>query len=280
MRRTSAQLLVAVLVALGGALTYFGSRSTNPVTGETQHVSLSPEQERALGLQAMPEMAQQFGGVVEHPVLSRYVRGVGERVVRQSVAANGPYRYTFHVLADPQTVNAFALPGGQVAITVGLLRRLGSEAQLAGVLGHEVGHVIERHGAEQLAKQQLTQSLVGAIGVATYDPDDPRSTRNAAVAAAVAQLINMRFGRQDELEADHAGVQLISEAGYDPRGMRELMRVLAASGGGRQPEFFSTHPDPGNRLARIESEIQRMGGPRGETGENRFRENVLRYLQD
>jgi predicted Zn-dependent protease len=281
LRRNSAQLIVAVVLALGGALTYFTSRSTNPVTGEAQHVSLSPDQERMLGLQAMPAMAQQFGGEVNHPVLTPYVQSVGERIVRRSDAARGPYDYTFHVLADPETINAFALPGGQVSITLGLLRRLTNEAQLAGVLGHEVGHVIERHGAEQLSKQQLSQALVGAVGVATYDPNDPRSARNAAIAAAVAQLVTMRYGRKDELEADSVGVHLMAQAGYNPRGMAELMEILAkAGGGGRQAEFFSTHPNPENRLARIEEEIQAVGGAKGDVGADRFQASVLRYLRE
>lgn len=281
MRRNSAQLVMALVIAIGGAVTYLTSRSTNPVTGESQHVSLSPDQERVLGLQAMPAMAQQFGGVVDHPVISAYVEGVGERIVRQSDAAKGPYSYSFHVLADPQTVNAFALPGGQVSVTLGLLRRLKTEAQLAGVLAHEVGHVIMRHGAEQLSKQQLSQALVGAIGVATYDPNDPSSARNAAVAAAVAQLVSMRFGRQDEIEADSVGVHLMAQAGYDPRGMIELMQVLSSAGGGsRQPEFFSTHPNPENRIARLEEEIRRLGAVKGDEGAARFQANVLRYLRE
>src|SRR2546423_10511429 len=98
LRRNSAQLVMAVILALGGAITYFTSRSTNPVTGEAQHVSLSPDQERMLGLQAMPAMAQQFGGEVNHPVLTPYVQSVGQRIVRQSDAARGPDAYTFHLL--------------------------------------------------------------------------------------------------------------------------------------------------------------------------------------
>lgn len=282
MRRSSTQLILALVVALGGALTYFTSRSTNPVTGEAQHVSLSPEQERALGLEAMPQMVRQFGGDVDHPVLTPYVQGVGAQIVSRSLASRGPYAYQFHVLADPETINAFALPGGQVSITLGLLRRLRTEAELAGVLGHEIGHVIERHGAEQLSKQQFAQSLVGAVGVATYDPNDPGSARNAAIAAAVSQLASMRFGRQDELEADSTGVHLMSQAGYDPHGMVGLMKVLAdAGGGGRQPEFFSTHPNPENRLARIQAQIDGVkGGPAGDTGADRFQANVLRYLRE
>lgn len=128
---------------------------------------------------------------------------------------------------------------------------------MAGVLGHEVGHVIGRHSAEQLAKQNLTQGLVGAIGVATYDPNDPRSGQTAALAAAVGQLISMKFSRNDELEADKFGVKLMSEAGYDPRSMIRVMEILASlSKQGRTPEFFSTHPNPEHRIPKIKAAIQ------------------------
>src|SRR5690606_26163857 len=141
--------------------------------------------------------------------------------------------------------NAFALPGGQVFITAALLSRLRSEGQVAGVLGHEIGHVVARHGAEHMAKARLTQGLTGAAVLATYDPSDPSSRGSAAVAALIGQMVNMRFGREDELESDRLGVRFMAEAGYDPRSMVEVMKVLQeAAGGGRQPEFFSTHPNP------------------------------------
>ena len=279
MRRGSS-LIVAIIVAIIGAITYFSSKSTNEVTGEVQHVNIAPDQEVALGLQAFPEMAQQFGGEIDQAVINNYVESVGQRVVQQSDAKDTPYKYDFHVLADPQTINAFALPGGQVSITLGLLGRLHNEAELAGVLGHEVGHVVARHGAEQLAKSQLSQTLVGAATIAAYDPDNPnRSASNAAVAAAIGQLVSMRFGRQDELEADALGVRLMKEAGYDTRGMHDLLVTLEKlNQGGNAPEFFSTHPNPENRLARVDDLIKSNGGTGGDVGDERFQQNVLRFI--
>ena len=279
MRRGSS-LIVAIIVAIIGAITYFSSKSTNEVTGEVQHVNIAPDQEVALGLQAFPEMAQQFGGEIDQPVINNYVESVGQRVVQQSDAKDTPYKYDFHVLADPETINAFALPGGQVSITLGLLGRLHNEAELAGVLGHEVGHVVARHGAEQLAKSQLSQTLVGAATIAAYDPDHPnRSASNAAVAAAIGQLVSMRFGRQDELEADALGVRLMKEAGYDTRGMHDLLVTLEKlNQGGNAPEFFSTHPNPENRLARVDDLIKTNGGTGGDVGDDRFQQNVLRFI--
>ena len=252
------RLLIALVVAAFALLSYYGSSVFNPVTQEKQHVAgITPEQEVALGLQAAPEMAQQFGGLDPDPKSQARVDQIGERLVSRSAAGQTPYRYEFHLLDDPETINAFALPGGQVFITEGLLKRLETDGQLAGVLGHEIGHVVARHGAEHIAKQQLTQGLTGAAVLATYDPSDPSSRNSAAVAAMLGQLVNMRFGRQDELESDQLGVRFTSEGDYDPRSLIKLMQILEESSkGNRPPEFFSTHPNPENRIQRIQEAIK------------------------
>lgn len=245
-------------------VSYQGTKQANPVTGEVQHVALSTDQEIALGLQAAPEMAAQYGGVIQNGQAAENVQIVGNNLVRTSVAANSPYEFQFHLLQDPETVNAFALPGGQIFITYGLYKRLQSEGQLAGVLGHEIGHVLERHGAEHMAKQRFTQGLTAAATVATYDPSNPRSAAGAAMAQMVGNLVNLKYGRNDELESDRWGIDLLVGAGYDPRGMVGVMRVLeeAMGGGGRQPEFISSHPNPGNR-AKILEELIREKFPNG-----------------
>lgn len=254
----SGRVLIALAIAAIGGLFYFCRTEVNPVTGEKQRVAMSAEQETALGLQTAPQMAAEFGGLHPDPDLQNYVEQLGERIVARSAARGSTYQYDFHLLRDPDTVNAFALPGGQIFITAALLGRLGDEAQLAGVLGHEIGHVVGRHSAQQLAKAQLTQILVGAAGVAASS-EDSSGQQAAAVAAVVGQVVNMRFGRKDELESDRFGVRFMSEASYDPRSLIEVMRILAeASGGSGRPEFLSTHPDPGNRQGEIEAEIARL----------------------
>jgi predicted Zn-dependent protease len=252
------RLWIALVVAAISLLGYFSSSVFNPITQEKQHVgSITPEQEVALGLQAAPEMEQQYGGLDPDPEAQARVSRVGQRVVDRSAAGKSPYRFEFHLLDDPETINAFALPGGQVFITEGLLKRLSTDGELAGVLGHESGHVVGRHGAEHIAKEQLTQGLTGAAVLATYDPNDPSSRNSSAVALMIGQLVTMRFGRQDELEADRLGVRLMSEAGYDPRSMVTLMQILEKGAQGpRPPEFFSTHPSPENRTVRIREAIQ------------------------
>jgi beta-barrel assembly-enhancing protease len=244
------RLLIAIVIALFAGATYLLQSSENPITGEKQFIGLTTEQEIALGLQSAPQMAAQFGGVSRNEQAVKAVKIIGARLVASSAAAKSPYKFSFNVLADPRTVNAFALPGGPIFITEGLLRLLKTEGEVAAVLGHEIGHVLARHSAEHLAKQRLTQGLVGAVAVGSGDYGATQ------VAQVVGSMVNMKYGRDDELESDALGVRIMAESGFDPRAMLRVMEVLAkASTGARQPEFVSTHPNPANRTERIQAEI-------------------------
>jgi predicted Zn-dependent protease len=246
-------------MAIIALVSFFGSRVYNPVTGEDQYVAITQEQEIAIGLQSAPEMAQQHGGLDPDPQLQALVDQVGQSLVSNSLAEQADYPFEFHLLADQNTVNAFALPGGQVFITRALFDRLETEGQLAGVLAHEIVHVIARHGAERIAEMQLTQGLTGAVVIATYDPDNPSSQSAAQMAALIGQLVNMKFGRDDELQSDGLGVKIMGQASYDPRALIRVMEILdAASEGARPPEFFSTHPNPDNRIGRIQAAIEEV----------------------
>lgn len=253
-RRPGGRLVIAVVIGVIALVSYFASTSTNPVTGQAQRVAMSIDQEIALGLQSAPAMAREFGGLHPDAKAQAEVNRVGQRLLARGFAgAELPYPFEFHLLSDTKVVNAFALPGGQIFITAALYQRLETEGQLAGVLGHEIGHVIERHGAQHLAKAQLTQGLVGAVAVGATDPNSPVGARQAALlASAAGQLINLRYGREDELQSDQWGVRLLAKAGYDPQALIRVMEILGeASSGGKKPEFLSSHPDPGNRIERI-----------------------------
>ena len=251
------KFIIAILIAAVSLVTYWCNTDKNEFTGEEQRVSMTVNQEIALGLQAAPEIASQYGGLHPDKEAAASVKAIGQRLVQQTKAGETPYQFDFHLLADEQTVNAFALPGGQIFITAALLKRLENEDQLAGVLGHEIGHVVARHSAEQLAKSKLTQGLTGAAAIAMYDPQNPGSQGGAVVAAMIGKLVNMRYGREDELESDRLAVRLTGEAGYDPRAMIDVMHILEqASGASNGPEFTQTHPNPGNRRAEIERAIQ------------------------
>ena len=244
------RLLIGAAIILFSIFKYYSIRTTNPYTGKKQSIELSPEQEIAIGLQSAPEMAQQYGGLYPSQDYQDLVDKVGNRLVNNSVAKETPYHFDFHLLRDPETINAFALPGGQVFITYGLFSKLQDEDQLAGVLGHEIGHVIARHSAERMAQQGLTQGIISGVMVG--------SDANAGqMAAMIANVINMKYGRGDELESDNLGVKFMIDAGYNPEEMIGVMEILkAAAGPNRVPEFQSTHPDPENRIERIREAIE------------------------
>ncbi|AFK03678.1 peptidase M48 Ste24p [Emticicia oligotrophica DSM 17448] len=253
------RFLIGIVMAIVALISYYSKNQVNPVTGEKQHIDLTPEQEVAMGLQSAPQMAQEYGGLYADNEVQQEAKAVGYKIVKQvdeEAKAKGvkiPYQFDFHVLADDQTVNAFALPGGQIFITVGLLKRLKSEDQLAGVLGHEVGHVIHRHSAQQMAKSDFYQGLVGAVATAT---SDGTGMGGGQIAQYVAQIQQMKFGRNDELQSDEFGVKYMIQAGYDPNAMIQVMEILEEASGGQQTaEFMSTHPSPENRIIKIKEHI-------------------------
>jgi len=254
-RNVGGTLVIGLVIAAFAFFRYCSQSDFNEVLGMTQYVGITEEQEIAIGLQSAPQMIQQYGGLHPSEEGQRFVKQVGRRIVDASAAAQTPYQYDFHLLADPDIVNAFALPGGQVFITAALFGRLETEDQLAGVLGHEIGHVVARHGAERIAKMELTQGLTGAAVIASGD----YSTAQAA--QMIGNLVNMSYGRDQELQSDELGVRFMLEAGYDPHALLDVMRILEEAGGGqRQPEFMSTHPSPENRLDRIREAIEKYTG--------------------
>ncbi|MDK7674715.1 M48 family metalloprotease [Weeksella virosa] len=250
------KILVALAIVIFSVIKYFASSDVNEITGEKQYISLSKEDEIALGINFAPQMAKEFGGLSTNKEMQNLVQQVGNRLVKNTDAARTSYSFHFYVLADSQTVNAFALPGGPIFITEGLFRRLKNEDQLGGVLGHEIGHVIARHSAEQISKQALTQGLVGAAGVASGD------VNTAQYAQFIANMVNLKYGRSDELEADDLGVRFMIQAGYNPEALIGVMDILEdASGRVAVPEWQSSHPSPSNRRIKIKEAIEKYQQP-------------------
>lgn len=250
--RIGFRFFIGVVIVIFAVVKYCASADTNPYTGKKQHISITPDQEVALGLQSAPAMAEQFGGLYPDTKAQALVDAVGQKLVVNTVARDTPYEFDFHLLRDDQTINAFALPGGQIFITYGLFSNLETEGQLAGVLGHEIGHVVGRHSADQMSKQGLTQGILGGIAVGS------ESMATTQMAAVVANMLNMKYGREDELESDELGVLFMIRSGYDPYDMIGVQELLkAAAGPNRTPEFQSTHPDPDNRIARIREAIEK-----------------------
>lgn len=250
-RNQKGGLLFAVIIAGFALFKFCASADYNEITGETQYVGINENQEIAIGLQSAPQMIQQYGGLNPNIELQELVRGVGNTIVSLSDAGTTPYEFDFHLLADNQTLNAFALPGGQVFVTSALFNQLETEDQLAGVIGHEIGHVIARHGAERIAKQELSNGLTGAAVIASGD------YKTAAAAQMISNLVNMSYGRDQELQSDRLGVRFMIQAGYNPQGLIDVMEVLErASNGQKKNEFLSTHPSYDHRLETIIAAIK------------------------
>ncbi|NNE01587.1 MAG: M48 family metalloprotease [Eudoraea sp.] len=227
------------------------SKEENPYTGRVQTINMSADQEIAIGLQSTPEIARQYGGLYPDERMQSLVDAIGSKLVENSIARETPYKYDFHLLADNTTINAFALPGGQIFITYALFSKL-TEAQLAGVLGHEIGHVIGRHSAERIAEGNFwkTVSMGASVGADA-----------GGIVNSIGQNTLLKNGRGDELESDDLGVLLMIRSGYNPMEMIRVMEILkAAAGPNRAPEFESTHPDPDNRIARIKDAIKKYQG--------------------
>ena len=282
MNRLFIRLGIGLLFTIFALLNYWGNVSENVVTGEKQRIQISPRQEVVLGIQSSEQIFRQHGGLYPNRSLQAYVEQVGNSLIDKSSASKSPYPFKFYLLRDNVTINAFALPGGQIFITTALLSRLNSEAQLAAVLGREIGHVVARHTAKHLAKQQLGIALVDAVGVAASDR--PENGRQAAVLAkAVNEILTLQYGKDDELESDNLGFRFMVEAGYSPIGLVELMNILvSASSDSQQLEFFSTHPNPKNRIDRLKQIIAKKY-PQGipsqlEEGVERFNQIVSPLL--
>ncbi len=250
--------LVLVATSLGATGC---STGYNPVSGNNRALGYSWEEERQLGEQADTQIQQQYG-VYQNDNLGRYVTTVGERVLQKShlreqarpdlpsVIRNTPF--TFRVL-DSEVPNAFALPGGYVYLTRGLLAHLTNEAQMAMVLGHEVAHVAGRHSSQRAARQQIQQGLLvaGAVG-ASAAGISPGSVLQ--LGGAAAQLLSLSYSRDMEREADRLGVDYAGRQGYkasEGAGFFEALDRLQVQSGRAVPEWQSTHPDPGNRRERI-----------------------------
>lgn len=216
--------------------------ATNPVTGRRELSLVSESQEIAMGQEAAQQVVGTIG-LVPDSALQRYVSGIGLTLARASERPNLPW--SFGVIDDPM-VNAFALPGGPIFITRGIMTHMNSEAQLVSVLGHEIGHVTAKHSVQQMSQAQLAQiGLIAAVIV------KPGLAQFGDLASQGLGLLFLKFGRDDETQADDLGFRYMVNAGYSPTEMAEMFRTLQRLGGGgegRVPEWLSTHPDPGNRV--------------------------------
>lgn len=214
----------------------------------------SKEQDVQLGQENAAQVRKQRK-VINDPFLTEYVTHVGKRLVSAREAQESGFPFTFEVVADP-SINAFALPGGPMFINTGLLKAVDNEAQLAGVMGHEMSHVILRHGTNQASKSKLIE-LPAVLGSQMAGGSMVGQLTQLGIGLG-ANSVLLKFSRSAESQADLMGSHLMAEAGYNPVEMARFFEKLNAEGGSRAPQFFSDHPNPDNREKAIEQEVQRL----------------------
>ncbi len=219
---------------------------TVPYTERRQVLLLSEDEENKMGLDVYKEIVGK-AKVSTDPAANELVTRVGRRIAQ---ATGKNYTWEFKVIDDPKTANAFALPGGKVAVYTGILPITKDEAGLAAVLGHEISHVIARHNGERVSEQMVAQGLVG-IGGSVVGLDQKTSE---AIGGLFINTLLLPFSRQQESEADHLGLIYMAQAGYDPHAARDLWVRMAAAyqGSSRPPQFLSTHPSEATRVQQIE----------------------------
>jgi len=245
--------VVLMLPAIALALFPAGC-STNPVTGERELILISREQEITMGQEAAPRFEEEFGGRVADETLQSYVQSIGGALAARS-DRDMPYEF---ILVQSGTPNAFALPGGKVFITAGLMSYMTNERQLAAVLGHEVGHVAARHNVKRMQMQMGTALLLD-IAERAVSGKGQGAQRAKDIGQIIGAMVNLRYSRDDEYQADKLGVEYMSRAGYNPWGMVELLTVLmnlSEEEGGRLEEMFRTHPLTSNRIEEARETIE------------------------
>ena len=263
-----AAAVVAVLALLASAC------ATNPASGQREFSLMSEAQEVQLGQEMDPHVKQEMG-VYNDTELQRYVSDIGMRLARASERPNLPWSFT---VVDEPAVNAFALPGGKIYVTRGILAFLRDETQLAGVLGHEIGHVTARHSA-----QQYTKATSAGIGLTLLSIFVPEAQPFQGLAETALGVMFLKHGRDDELQADRLGVQYTGRTGWDPAGVAGMLRTLArldeASGSRRGvPNWLSTHPAAADRVAQVQRFIQENPTVVGTSGTDRREGDLSRYV--
>ena len=242
------RFLPFVVVALVAAC------ATNPATGKRQVALMSEAQEISIGQEQDAEVKKEMG-IYNDPALQEYVSNIGMTLAKASERPNLPWHFT---VVDVPAINAFALPGGYIYITRGILPFLDNEAELAGVLGHEIGHVTARH-----AVQQYTRSVGGTIGLVALGIFVPQARPLGDVSSQALGLLFLKYGRGDELQADELGTRYTSRTGWDPAGVPGMLSTLGrledAQGEKKGvPNWLSTHPEPLARVEQIEPVVRKI----------------------
>jgi len=244
--------------------------AVNPITGDEELMLISEKQDIEIGRHYAPEIEKQMGGRIDNNDLQDYIDSVGQRVARVSQKPNLEYHF---VALNHKSVNAFALPGGYLFVTLGMLENLRTEAQLAAVLAHEIVHVVARDTANMMSNEIGLNLLI--MGAAVAGGSEALTTAQVAT-----MVLGLQYSKADERQADLGGMKYMVRAGYDPQGMVEIMQILESRQRDTRDDFMSTHPSPINRVGylkrRIHSRYSKLPGLR--VGREDYQRSVLDRL--
>jgi predicted Zn-dependent protease len=261
-RRPTAWPSLTAFASPIAALLVLAACATNPVTGKRELSLMSEAQEIQLGREMDVQVRHEMG-LYEDAALQRYVETIGMRLARASERPNLPWHFA---IVDEPAINAFALPGGYIYLTRGILPFLDDEAELAGVLGHEIGHVTARHAA-----QQYTKATTAGLGVTLLSIFVPEARPFQNITETALGVMFLKHGRDDELQADELGVKYTASTGWDPHGVAGMLRTLGrldeASGTRRGvPNWLMTHPAPADRVQKVQAAVAKSPAPVGTSG--------------
>jgi Zn-dependent protease with chaperone function len=254
-RTLAKQLSVLVLLCLAGQAL---AQSTAPAFPNPGKTSMSKQDQQALGMEAAAQIYQQMPVLPDSSPESQYIRQLGQKLVA-TIPPEYSWPFEFHVVPQKE-INAFALPGGQMFVHVGTITAAKNEAELAGVMGHEMAHVYMQHSAKQAGKAQTTSMLAGiasaVLGGTVGNKAGGLVGQLGQMGLEVgAQGLMMKYSRNDESQADAVGTVILYKAGYNPQGMVDFFKTMGGEGGPAPPEFFSSHPNPANRQTAIAKQI-------------------------
>ncbi len=261
------------LLISGLLFSFLAGCAINPLTGEEELMLFPEEQDIAIGEKYAPEIEKEMGGRIKNQNLQSYIDSVGQRIARLSHKPQFEYHY---VALEDKTVNAFALPGGYIFVTKGMLKRLQSEAQLAAILSHETAHVVARDTANVMSNE------IG-IGILLSTVTSDKTPEGVLAAADIThQIIGLKYSREDERVADLAGMDYLVRAGYNPYGMVETIQMLQNQEKSETVEFLSTHPSHQNRIEYMTNTIQKKyyGLAGLQIGKEDYRRAVLEQLSN
>ncbi|OHB62171.1 MAG: hypothetical protein A2167_01665 [Planctomycetes bacterium RBG_13_46_10] len=247
--------------------------AVNPISGEEDFMLYPEQHDIAIGRKYAPEAEKQLKGKIPNEELQNYIDTVGQRIAR--ISHRPDWEYHFMAVQD-ESINALALPGGYVFITKGLLVKLTTEAQLASILAHEVSHAVARDSAAAISRE----IGIGILFAAAVIQDAPQSALEAA--NITRQILGLQYSRDDEQAADLAGLDYMVRAGYNPQGMIETMHVLQDEMKVKPIEFFSTHPNPQNRIGYLKQKIQAkyLNLVDVKIGKEEYKRHVIENLKD